>query len=237
MADGCAVVSAGDTNVMVVAVSKQKSNSSYSSFVPLTVDYRHKYSAAGRIPTNHLRREMGANEREILTARVIDRSVRPQFPKGFNFETQLVCNILSVDSVNSPDILALNGASAALALSDIPWNGPIGAVRVALMADNEVITFPTRKESSEALLNCVLAINDSENVVMLEAFANQPVLESGLTKTLAKAIKESKLIVRAIKELQKSSENPKRDMNELLVDPSEYYSAVKEYLLFSRILC
>ena len=167
--------SAGDTNVMVVAVSKQKSNSSYSSFVPLTVDYRHKYSAAGRIPTNHLRREMAPNEREILTSRIIDRSVRPQFPKGFNFETQLVCNLLSVDSINSPDVLALNGASAALALSDIPWNGPIGAVRVALMSDEQVITFPTRKESSEAVLNCILAINDSENVIMLEAFANEPV--------------------------------------------------------------
>ena len=230
MADGCAVVSAGDTNVMVVAVSKQKPNSSYSSFVPLTVDYRHKYSAAGRIPTNHLRREMGATEREILTARVIDRSVRPQFPKGFNCETQLVCNLLSVDSVNSPDVLALNGASAALALSDIPWNGPIGAVRVALMPDNEVVTFPTRKESTEAQLNLILAANELGNVVMLEAFANTPVEYNFLMKTLSKALKESKLIINAIKQLQNSSAKPKRDINELMAKPSEqHYNAVKEY--------
>ena len=227
MADGCAVVSSGDTNVMVVAVSKQKANSSHSSFVPLTVDYRHKYSAAGRIPTNHLRREMGANEREILTARVIDRSVRSQFPKGFNCETQLVCNLLSVDSINSPDILALNGASAALALSDIPWNGPIGGVRCALMPDNEVITCPTRKESSEAHLNCVVVVNESGNIVMLEAFANEPVLEPSLIKTLHKAVKESKLVINEIKKLQNSKAKPKREVTQISVS-EEQYNAVKE---------
>lgn len=227
MADGCAVVSSGDTNVMVVAVSKQKSDSAHQSFVPLTVDYRHKYSAAGRIPTNHLRREIGANEREILTARVIDRSVRSQFPKGYNWETQLVCNLLSVDSVNTPDILALNGASAALALSDIPWNGPIGGVRVALMPDNEVITCPTRKESSEALLNCVVAVNQSGNVVMLEAFANEPVLESSVLKTLSKAVKESKLVIEEIKRLQKSMGKPKRDVSQTSFT-EEQYNAIKE---------
>lgn len=117
----------GDTTVLVTAVAKQKS--SVSGFMPLVVDYRQKSAAAGRIPTNFLRREMGPSEKEILSARLIDRSLRPLFPAQFKCETQLVCNMLSVDPANLPDVLAINAASAALSLSDIPWNGPIGAVR------------------------------------------------------------------------------------------------------------
>lgn len=231
MADGCAIVSAGDTNVMVVAVSRQKSSSdSYQSFLPLTVDYRHKSSAAGRIPTNVLRREMGVSDKEILTSRMIDRSVRPQFPKGYNFETQLVCNLLSIDAINDPDLLAINSASAALALSDIPINGPIGAVRVALMSDNEVITCPTRKEISESMMTCVVTVNELGNVLMLEAFANHPVLESLLIKTISKAVKESKLIINEIKRLQEFIAKPKRTIDSIQVYTEEQYNSVKEFV-------
>lgn len=124
---GCAVASIGDTSVMVTAVAKDKSSS--SSFLPLTVDYRQKSAAAGRIPTNFLRREMGASEKEILSARLIDRSLRPLFPAEYKTETQLVCNLLAVDSNNLPDVQAINAASAALCLSDIPFGGPVAAVR------------------------------------------------------------------------------------------------------------
>lgn len=126
--DGCAVVSIGDTAVMVTAVSKTKPAPN-SSFLPLVVDYRQKSAAAGRIPTNFLRRELGPSEKEILSARLIDRSLRPMFPYDYRCETQLVCNMLAVDSMNLPDVQAINAASAALCLSDIPFNGPVGAVR------------------------------------------------------------------------------------------------------------
>lgn len=133
---------------MCTAISKQKSSPN-ASFLPLTVDYRLKSAAAGRIPTNFMRREMGSvvkinlrrylfndtllilgtSEKEILSARLVDRSIRPLFNKDYRCDTQLVCNILSIDSVNSPDVNAINAASAALHISDIPWSGPIGAVR------------------------------------------------------------------------------------------------------------
>ncbi|XP_062934367.1 polyribonucleotide nucleotidyltransferase 1, mitochondrial isoform X2 [Cynocephalus volans] len=122
-ADGCAVVQSGDTAVMVTAVSKTKP--SPSQFMPLVVDYRQKAAAAGRIPTNYLRREIGSSDKEILTSRIIDRSIRPLFPAGYFYDTQILCNLLAVDGVNEPDVLAINGASVALSLSDIPWNGPI----------------------------------------------------------------------------------------------------------------
>lgn len=117
----------GETSVMVTAVSKDKPSG--AGFMPLTVDFRHKYAAAGRIPMNFVRRELGKSDREILSARLIDRSLRPLFASNFRYETQLVCNMLALDSMYSPDVLSINAASLALALSDIPWNGPVAAVR------------------------------------------------------------------------------------------------------------
>lgn len=118
----------GDTTVMVTAVAS-KDKRMPMNFMPLTVEYRQKYAAAGRIPTNFLRRELGVSEKEILTSRLIDRSLRPLFPEQFRYETQLVCNMLAVDSIFPPDVLCINAASLALSMSDIPWNGPVAAVR------------------------------------------------------------------------------------------------------------
>ncbi|KAI4812306.1 hypothetical protein KUCAC02_023705 [Chaenocephalus aceratus] len=132
-ADGSAVVKLGETSVMVTAVSKTKP--SPSQFMPLVVDYRQKAAAAGRIPTNHLRRELGITDNEILTSRLIDRAIRPLFPAGYFYDTQVVCNLLAVDGVNDPDVLAINAASAALALSDIPWNGPIAPSSQVVMIE------------------------------------------------------------------------------------------------------
>lgn len=236
MADGCAVVNSGDTNVMVTAVSAKTSRTS-SGFMPLTVDYRQKAAAAGRIPTHHLRRELGATEKEILTSRIIDRSIRPLFPKGYNNETQLVCNVLSLDGQNDPDVLAINAASAALAVSDIPWSGPIGAVRVALDTNNNIITNPTRKESNEAKLNLVITTNDLGNVLMMEAFANVPVLEQELMKALAKAIRECKFVISSIKQLQNEIGKPKRAVEQ--VDTQKYIDAIKTvaYARLNDVLC
>lgn len=127
-ANGTAVCQMGDTAVMVTAVAKPKPTPG-QNFMPLVVDYRLKNAASGRIPMNFMRRELGPSEKEILSARLIDRSLRPLFAKDYRNETQLVCNMLAMDAIHSPDILAINASSMALSLSDIPWNGPIGAVR------------------------------------------------------------------------------------------------------------
>ncbi len=172
-ADGNAVAAIGDTSVLTTAVSKNKPGSGGASFVPLTVDYRQKSAAAGRIPTNFLRREMGTSDKEILTSRVIDRSVRPLFPKGFGQDTQLVCNLLSVDAdASAPDIVALNAASAALAVSDIPWNGPVGAVRVGCVDSSHIVINPSRKQMARSDLDLIVTGDVHGQVVMLEAEAN-----------------------------------------------------------------
>ena len=192
-ADGSCVASIGGTSVLVTAVSKKTNTSNDNAtvsqsvvpaaFVPLTVDYRQKAAAAGRIPTNHLRRELGSSDQEILTSRVIDRSIRPLFPKGYGSETQVVCNLLSADGIHDPTVVALNGCSAALAVSDIPWNGPIGATRVGYSnavnnGSGGFILNPTRKdlktimEEKGSSLNLLVSGTTDSLVVMLEADAS-----------------------------------------------------------------
>lgn len=127
LANGVAECKMGDTAVMVTAVARDKPSS--GNFMPLTVDYRQKYAAAGRIPMNFFRRELGKSDKEILTGRLIDRSIRPLFDQNFRCETQIVCNPLALDAVNLPEVLCINAASLALSLSDIPWNGPVSAVQ------------------------------------------------------------------------------------------------------------
>lgn len=166
--------------MLSTVVSKAKAGP--SSFLPLTVDYRQKAAAAGRIPTNFLRRELGPTEKEILTSRLIDRSLRPLFPKNYNYETQIVCTMLAVDSVNSPETVAINAASTALALSDVPWNGPVGAVRIGQI-DNEIIVNPTRKDMEKSELNLVVTAAASNLVVMLEGSANN-ILQQDLLKAI-----------------------------------------------------
>lgn len=204
--DGCAVAQEGDTAVMVTAVSKTKP--SLSSFLPLVVDYRQKAAAAGRIPTNFLRRELGPTEHEILVSRLIDRSLRPLFPGNYFYETQIMCNLLAVDSVFDPDVLSINAASAALSLSDIPWNGPIGAVRVGL-SNGEVIINPTRKELSNSDLNLVVSAASQNLVVMLEAAGNN-VLQPDFLKAIKYGVRECQKIIQSITQLQKICGKPKR---------------------------
>ncbi|XP_053677827.1 polyribonucleotide nucleotidyltransferase 1, mitochondrial [Anopheles nili] len=222
-ADGCSVVTIGDTAVMVTAVAKQKSQN--ASFLPLVVDYRQKSAAAGRIPTNFLRRELGPSEKEILSARLVDRSIRPLFPAEFRYDTQIVCNMLAIDSVNPPDVQAINGASAALALSDIPWHGPVGAVRVGLV-DNEVIINPTRKELQLSMLDLVVTATKQNLVVMLEGRGNV-VNENELRMAIKKGTKEAQLIINGIERLQKSFGKPKRPLELLPAVDEEIQNAVR----------
>ncbi|XP_015121902.1 polyribonucleotide nucleotidyltransferase 1, mitochondrial [Diachasma alloeum] len=222
-ADGCGVVTFGDTSVMATSVSKTHASS--NSFLPLVVDYRQKASAAGRIPTNFLRRELGPSEHEILTSRLIDRSLRPLFPDSYNFDTQIMCNILAIDGENDPDVLAINAASASLALSDIPWNGPVGAVRVGFI-DNEVLINPTRHEIQKSSLNLIIAAAGHNLVVMLDGCANA-ILDQDLKKAIKSGVKECQGIIAGISDLAKAHGKPKRSLEEAPRVSEELKTAVR----------
>ncbi|MGH0127529.1 UNVERIFIED_CONTAM: hypothetical protein FKN15_052740 [Acipenser sinensis] len=191
------------------------------------VDYRQKAAAAGRIPTNYLRRELGTTDNEILTSRLIDRSIRPLFPAGYFYDTQVLCNLLAVDGVNDPDVLAINGASAALAVSDIPWNGPIGAVRMGLV-EGEFLVNPTRKEMSSSTLDLVVAGGPRSQVVMMEA-AGENVLQQDFCHAVKLGVKHTQQIILAIQQLAKECRVSKRT-------PQKLFAAVAEMVEYTRQL-
>src|ERR1700677_5062027 len=137
-AGGSAVVRFGENVVLAAATSNPEPRTGID-FFPLTVDYREYTYAGGRIPGGFIKREGRPSEREILTSRQIDRPIRPLFPDGFKCETQVIAFVLSADTENDPDVAGINGASAALRISDIPFNGPIGAVRVACVGARLII--------------------------------------------------------------------------------------------------
>uniref|UniRef100_A0A667ZK37 Polynucleotide phosphorylase 1 n=1 Tax=Myripristis murdjan TaxID=586833 RepID=A0A667ZK37_9TELE len=231
-ADGAAVVQLGDTSVMVTAVSKTKP--SPSQFMPLVVDYRQKAAAAGRIPTNYLRRELGVTDHEILTSRLIDRSVRPLFPAGYFYDTQILCNLLAVDGVNDPAVLAINGASAALALSDIPWNGPIGAVRVGLV-DGELLINPTRAEMASSTLNLIVAGAPSSQVVMIEASAEN-VLQQDFCHAVKVGVKHTQQIIHAIQQLAREQKVTKRNPIKIFSAPADMVDHVRHSFISDTYL-
>uniref|UniRef100_A0A665X2Q2 polyribonucleotide nucleotidyltransferase n=1 Tax=Echeneis naucrates TaxID=173247 RepID=A0A665X2Q2_ECHNA len=223
-ADGSAVVQLGDTSVMVTAVSKTKP--SPSQFMPLVVDYRQKAAAAGRIPTNYLRRELGTTDNEILTSRLIDRSIRPLFPPGYFYDTQILCNLLAVDGVNDPDVLAINAASAALAFSDIPWNGPIGAVRVG-MIDGDLRINPTRTEMTSSSLNLIVAGAPSSQVVMIEASAEN-MLQQDFCHAVKTGVKHTQQIILAIQQLVREQKVTKRTPVKVFSAPNHMVEHVRQ---------
>ncbi|KPP78756.1 polyribonucleotide nucleotidyltransferase 1, mitochondrial-like [Scleropages formosus] len=224
-ADGSSVVQLGETSVMVTAVSKSKPTA--SQFMPLVVDYRQKSAAAGRIPTNYLRRELGTTDVEILTSRLIDRSIRPLFPAGYFYDTQVLCNLLAVDGVNNPDVLAINGASAALAVSDIPWNGPVGAVRMGIV-DGEFVVNPTRREMASSMLNLVVASAPLSQVVMMEAAAEN-VLQQDFCHAVKVGVKHAQQVILAIQQLAREHGVEKRT-------PAKLFTAVPEMAETTRQL-
>jgi polyribonucleotide nucleotidyltransferase len=169
-ASGSVWVQYGETVVLVTVVSTQEEKTG-ADFLPLSVEYQEKIYAAGRIPGNYFRREIGRpSEKETLTARLIDRPIRPLFPKKYNFETQVIATVLSMDQENDPDVLAMNGASAALTLSDIPFAGPIAAVRVGRI-DGRLKINPTLKEYDSCDIN-ILVAGSKTGVVMVEGGGN-----------------------------------------------------------------
>lgn len=169
-ADGSVLVRYGDT-VVLAAVMASKEASEGRDFLPLTVDYREKAYAAGRIPGGFFKREGRPTEREILACRLIDRPLRPLFPEGYFYETQVLTTVLSADQQNNPDVLAIIGSSAALTLSDIPFNGPVGAVRVG-WKKNQFLINPVSEQLQECELNLVVA-GTYTSVVMVEGGGNE----------------------------------------------------------------
>src|ERR687897_2616601 len=147
-ADGSVIVRQGDTMVLVTACHASSAREGID-FLPLTVDYREYAYASGRIPGGFFKREGKAAEKEVLTSRLIDRPIRPLFPSGWRYETQIIAFVLSADTDNDSDVLAITGASAALALSELPFQKTIAGVRVGLIDGEYVInpTFPQRKQS------------------------------------------------------------------------------------------
>lgn len=169
-ADGAVTVQLGETIVIVAAVGAAKAKPG-QEFFPLTVDYREKAAAAGKFPGGYFKREGRPTEKEILTSRLIDRPIRPLFPKGWYNEVQVQCIVLSADGENDPDMLAVVGASAALMVSDIPWGGPLGAVRVGRV-NGQFVANPTHTQMSESDLDLVYVGNEHD-LVMYEGSAKE----------------------------------------------------------------
>src|SRR4030088_2476833 len=169
-AHGSAVVRIGENVVLATAVANPDPREGID-FFPLTVDYREYTYAGGRIPGGFIKREGRMSEREILTSRQIDRPVRPLFAEGFKCETQVIAFVLSADNENDPDVLGINGASAALTISDIPFLGPIGAVRVGLV-DGAFVVNPTYGEMRDSLVN-LMVVGTADAIVMIECGAKE----------------------------------------------------------------
>lgn len=168
--NGSVMVSNGDTKVLVTVVAETEPRG--MGFLPLTIEYQERMYAAGRIPGSYFRREIGRpSEKEVLTCRLIDRPLRPLFPEGYDCETQLIATVFSADQNFDPDVLAMNGASAALLISDIPFGGPVGAARVGYV-DGQYVLNPSKKQLERSQLNLVVA-GTKTNVVMVEGKASE----------------------------------------------------------------
>ncbi len=221
-AHGSTVVRMGDNVVLATAVANAEPREGID-FFPLTVDYREYTYAGGRIPGGFIKREGRPSEREILTSRMIDRPIRPLFAEGFRNETQVIAFVLSADTSNDPDVAAINGASAALTISDIPFQGPVGAVRVGLV-DGQFVANPTYSEIRDGLLN-LMVVGSAEAIVMIEAGAKE-VSEDTVVDAIEFAHTEIKKICAAINELREKAGKPKRQVAKPEFD-NGYYGALK----------
>src|SRR5690606_12605822 len=169
-ADGAVVLKQGNTMLLATIVSAKEAKSGVD-FLPLSVDYQEKYAAAGRIPGGFLRREARLSDYEILISRLVDRALRPLFPSDYHADTQVMISLISADKDIMPDSLAGLAASAAIAVSDIPFNGPISEVRVAKV-DGQLIINPSKSELERATLEFIVAAS-AQDIVMVEGEADE----------------------------------------------------------------
>jgi polyribonucleotide nucleotidyltransferase len=222
-AHGAAVVRMGDNVVLATAVANADPREGID-FFPLTVDYREYTYAGGRFPGGFIKREGRMSEREVLTSRQIDRPVRPMFAEGFKCETQVIAFVLSADTNNDPDVLGINGASAALTLSDIPFLGPIGAVRVGQLNGQFVIN-PTYDEMRESAVN-IMVVGTADGIVMIESGAKE-VSEEVVVDAIEFGHAEIKKICAAINDLRNRAGKKKREVTPPEFD-QKYYDALKK---------
>src|SRR5258708_23522975 len=194
-ADGAGVGPHGDTMGLVRAVSATQIKEGQDWF-PLTVDYREKAAAVGKFPGGYFKREGRPSEKETLTSRMTDRPLRPLFPKGYFYDTQVISVLLSADGENDPDILSITGASAALCISDIPFAGPIGAVRIGRI-NGEFVVNPTHSQRQQSNLDLVY-VGSAEEVVMIEGAADEISEEDFI-----RALEFAQPYVRQIADMQK----------------------------------
>src|SRR6201987_2961676 len=213
LADGSVTVRSGETLILVAAVSATSVKEG-QDFFPLTVDYREKAAAVGKFPGGYFKREGRPTEKETLTCRMTDRPLRPLFPKGYFYDTQVISVLLSADGENDPDILSINGASAALCVSDIPFAGPIGAVRVGRV-DGQLVVNPTHTQRQLSDLDLVYVGNEND-VVMIEGSADE-LAEEEFIKALEFAQGFVREIIAMQKELTATAGKPKRNAELLTV--------------------
>ena len=204
-ADGAVVIRSGDTMVLATAQGRLEAREG-ADFFPLTVDVEERMYAAGKIPGGFFKREGRPTEKAILTARMIDRPIRPLWPKGFRNEVQVICTTLSADLITPHDILAINGASAALMISPLPFQGPVGAVRIGII-DGEMVVNPSLPDIGESELDLIV-VGTKEGLTMVEAGANE-VAEDTLLEAFELAHAEIKKLCAAQEELRSQAGKPK----------------------------
>src|SRR5664280_2412994 len=224
-ADGACLVRFGETFVLVTACFRKDTREGVD-FLPLTVDYRESTYAGGRIPGGFFKREGRPTEKEILTSRLIDRPFRPLFPKGYTHETQIIGFVLSADGVNDPDVLAINGASAALMVSGCPFDTPVGAVRVGLV-EGRLVVNPTHQQRADAALEIVVAGTENA-VVMVEAGA-RGVSEAQILDAIDLAHREIKNIIAAQRRLRDKVGKPKPTLAPPVAPwPEEFAAGIRQ---------
>ena len=208
LADGAVTLRCGETIVLVTAVSATKIKEGQDWF-PLSVEYREKAAAVGKFPGGYFKREGRPSEKEVLTSRMTDRPLRPLFPKGYLYDTQIVGTVMSADGQNDPDMLSINGASAALCVSDIPFAGPVGAVRVGRI-NGQFVANPTWADREFSDLNLVY-VGTENDVIMIEGEGAE-IPEEDFIKALEFGHAEAKKIIAAQKQLAALVNNTKREM-------------------------
>ncbi len=221
-ASGAALTSSGDNVVLATAVAAPDPKEGID-FFPLTVEYREFTYAGGRIPGGFIKREGRPSEKEILTSRQIDRPIRPLFPEAFRNETQVVAFVYSADKENDPDVLGINGASCALALSDVPFHGPVGAVRIGIVEDQFIVN-PTYAEREKSALN-IMVVGTKDGIVMIESGAKE-IPEERVVDAIEFAHGEIKKICAAIEDLVSRAGKQKRLVTAVETD-TEYLNALK----------